>query len=110
MEDSELYNELNNFSNGKKNKYEENWGTLLNFLDESKLDEATISRLTKREEQNESFLQNNDLEEESQEIRKPRNMAEVYGNIKDVPNRMKVFSADKIYESPDVNYVYRPNK
>ena len=47
MDDSELYNELNNINPNKKNKFEENWGTLLNFLDETNLDEATVSQVVK---------------------------------------------------------------
>ena len=110
MDDSDLYNELNNLNSNKKNKYEENWGTLLNFLDESKLDETTISKLTKKEDDNQSFLQNHDIDEESQEIRKPRNMAEVYGSLRGTADRINAFSADQLQKSPNVNYVYKPHK
>lgn len=51
MEDNEIYNELNNYESDHKNKYEEHWGTLLNFLDDSNIDEATISKLTATEDE-----------------------------------------------------------
>lgn len=112
MEDSELYNELNDYNQGHKNKYEEHWGTLLNFLDESKLDEATISRLTRPEDDNESFLQNHDLMDDLKDQRRPRNMADMYDALSNVPERTTAKSGKRGAQtaSPDVNYVYQSKK
>jgi hypothetical protein len=110
MEDNEIYKELNDYDNGRKNKYEEHWGTLLNFLDESKLDEATISRLNKTEEEdNNSFLQNHDLLDELHESAKPKNMNDLYDKLSNVPERTNA-SVTKDVQSPDMNYVYQSKK
>jgi len=112
MEDNEVYDELNDYDDGHKNKYEEHWGTLLNFLDESKLDEATISRLNKSEhEENNSFLQNHDLINEIVD-KKPKNMSDMYEQLSNVPERTmsNIDRSGYQTQSPDMNYVYESKK
>ena len=110
MDDSNLYNELSNANEEKPNKFEENWGTLLNFLDNSEIDETTISKSTGRNLPNQSFLQEHKLESESRNVKRPKNMAEIYDSNKLTMDRSRVLSSNRSFESPEVNYVYRPLK
>jgi len=107
MEDNDIYDELQDYDSNYKNKYEEHWGTLLNFLDDSNLDEAAISGLAKPEEnedQNNNFLQNYDLNGEMKSDKKHKNMAEVYRD------QSTMLNSNQKIESPDMNYVYQSKK
>ena len=64
MEDKEIYKELQGYDNTHKNKYEQHWGTLLNFLDDSNLDEIAFSEIPQREEEA--------LEEIKTDIQRPK--------------------------------------
>ncbi|CAI2383089.1 unnamed protein product [Moneuplotes crassus] len=116
MEDTEIYNELNNYDSGKQNDflqpkispYEEHWGTLLNFLDDSNIDEATLSKMTETEEE---ISLNQDIQEEVIET-KPRNMAEVYkqNSKKLVEDRQDDNEEDYVYQSKKKAVVMIRNK
>jgi hypothetical protein len=105
MEDNDVYDELKDYDNDHKNKYEEHWGTLLNFLDESKLDEATISRLNNNDnDDNINYLQNHDLGNEVRSDHKPKNMADVYRQ------KSSILKANEVGKDPDDSYVYQSKK
>lgn len=112
MEDTELYKELNDYDQTNKNKYEENWGTLLNFLDESNLDEVTMSKLSKMEDEETQslYLQNHDLIDELKDHKRPKNMADMYDALTNVPNKTSV-SIQPDGKTPEApNYVYQSQK
>ena len=67
-------------------------------------------KLLNREEKNESFLQDYKIKEEIKEIKKPKNMADVFESYNIGPNRSRDVQSNRSFESPDINYVYKPLK
>lgn len=110
MDDINFDNELGNEKQEQPNKFEENWGTLLNFLDNTDLEETSPSKIQNRNDINQSFLQEQKLEDEVRNTKKPKNMAEIYDSSKIIQNRSRAINSNRSFETPEINYVYRPLK
>lgn len=128
MDDENIYKELTDDSSIVVNKYEQNWGSLLNFLDDSKLGEDAIMqeiftnaqkdrKFTKNvdlvDEQNDFFLKQHDITDEISSFKRNRNMADVMDKLSNVPGRssmVKSYTADQTTSPPEPDYVYRPKK
>ena len=110
MDDQNIYKELSEENQTGINKYEQNWGTLLNFLDESKLDEVTISKLADDDANvTEQYLKHHDLLDETTPPKRNRNMADIYDRLTNVPGRDTAVTSYQT-ASPNIDYVYKPKK